>query len=87
MDEVPVAYCDEMRRNKSARPTPSKEKWDSSEIKELLGSLAARYTDAQLAQLSRELEVGASLLLELYFEKAGTRRERSAAFDTREDKR
>jgi hypothetical protein len=76
-----------MRRKKSTRLTPPKEKRDLSEIKELLGSLAVGYTDAQLDQLSRELEVGAALLLDMYFEKAGTRRERSAAFDTGEDKR
>ena len=55
-----------MRCKKSKRPSSSKGKRDLSEVKELLGPLAARYTEAQLEQLSREMAIGASLLLDVY---------------------
>ena len=81
------AYCDAMRRKRSKHPKPSKEKRDLAEIKELLGPLAARYTDAQLDQLSREMAVGASLLLGLYLQQKGDRLGSRLVFDTDEDKR
>jgi hypothetical protein len=84
---VRSVYRDAMRRKKSTHTTPSKEKRDVSEIKELLGPLAARYTDAQLDQLSRELEVGAALLLDLYFQKTSALRGPGVVFDRDEDKR
>lgn len=67
-DCVRKAYRDAMRHTKSIPQKPTKEKRDLTEVRELLGPLAERYTDAQLDQLSRELTVGASLLLELYFQ-------------------
>ena len=78
---------DVMRRNNSKHPKPSKQKRDLAEIKELLGPLAARYTEAQLDQLSREMEVGASLLLGLYLQQKGNRPGPRVAFDGEEDKR
>jgi hypothetical protein len=75
-----------MRRKPSTHPKPSKEKCDLAEIKELLGPLAARYTDAQLDQLNREMAVGASLLLGLYLEKSDRPGSR-AAFDSMRDER
>jgi hypothetical protein len=76
-----------MRRKKSNRPRPSNAKQDLSEIKELLGPLAAKYTDAQLDQLGREMALGSSLLLGLYLERKSSPKEPGAAFDTGEDKR
>ena len=76
-----------MRRKRSTHPKPSNKKRALTEIKELLGPLAARYTDAQLDQLDRELAVGASLLLGLYLQQKGDRTGRRADFDRVEDKR
>jgi hypothetical protein len=76
-----------MRRKRSTHPKPPKEKRDLSEIKELLGYLAARYTEAQLDQLSREMTIGASLLLGLYLQQKGDRTGRRPVFDSEEDKR
>jgi len=80
-------YRDGMRRKESTHPKPSDKKRDLTEIKELLGPLAARYTDAQLDQLSRELAAGASLLLDLYFQRKRDRPGPRFAFDSEEDKR
>ena len=76
-----------MRRKRSTHPKPSREKRDLTEIKDLLGPLAARYTDAQLDQLDREMAVGASLLLGLYLQQKGDRTGLRTGFDSQEDKR
>jgi hypothetical protein len=81
------AYRNAMRRKKAKHPKPSKENRDLAEIKELLGPLAARYTDAQLDRLSHEMAVGASLLLGLYLQQKGDRPGPRAIFDSDEDKR
>ena len=82
-----MAYRGAMRRKKSTRRKPSKGNRDLAEIKGLLGPLAARYTDAQLDQLSHEMAVGASLLLGLYLQHKGDRPGPRAAFDTEGDGR
>ena len=76
-----------MRRKKTARPTTSKEQPDLAKIKEYFGPLAARYTDAQLYQLDRELAIGASLLLELYFQRKRAAQKNRPVFDSPEDRR
>lgn len=48
------------------------------DLKRELGSIAARYNDAQLRQLSRELDLAAGFLLDLY---AHEDRERTQTLD------
>lgn len=76
-----------MRRRKTVRLTPSKEQPDLAKIKEYFGPYAARYTDAQLYQLDRELGIGASLLLELYFQRKGAQQKARQVFDKPDDRR
>jgi len=76
-----------MRRRKSTHPSPPKKNRDLAEIKELLGPLTARYTDAQLDQLSHEMAMGASLLLGFYLEHRDDRPGPNTVFDSERDAR
>jgi hypothetical protein len=76
-----------MRRKKPTHRKPANGKRDLAEIKELLGPLAARYTDAQLDQLSHEMAVASALLLGLYFQQKGERPGPHLLFDSEADER
>lgn len=47
---------------------------DIEELRRALGPLAQQYTEPQLQQLSRELELASEFLLELYIHKQPERR-------------
>jgi hypothetical protein len=76
-----------MRRKNSTHRKPANGKRDLAEIKELLGPLAATYTDAQLDQLSHEMAVASPLLLGLYFQEKGERQRTRSLFDSEADER
>jgi hypothetical protein len=76
-----------MRRKKTIRKHRMRETPDLTDLKKSLGSLAARYTEAQLCQLDRELSVGAALLMELYLANRQTRLSPTSVFDSPVDER